>query len=491
MTLSIDYSTKITSDRARTSAILDRDVEEETESNRGRIIQSPAVRRLQQKTQVFPLEINAAVRTRLTHSLEVQQNGRFLAREILKKLEKDSLERYKLDSLKVAFINIVEMACLMHDIGNPPFGHFGEIAINQWIRSKGYSYLDESINDYLVIIQRDHKDLYEKIKCDIGNFDGNAQAIRLVHSLQNLNLTYSQTAALLKYTRSASEQKPKKDSPLSYLRKKPGYYFSEDQFMSALKESVGLKKYNRFPLAYIMEAADDISYCIADLEDGVTKGLMTLKKLKQILIKTWKDKKGVNDQYFQQLVCECYDKAREEDVLQENSFIVSFRTKLATKLIHHAAERYVKNHESIFKGTFNEALLEGDDEYKVIIQTLKAVARKYIFSHPEVETLELKGHAVITGLFKIYGILLRFDESTFESIIDGTTSEKCAQRLFNRLPAKGKFAYEQSIKSLSSKDDPERRLLEWYYRARLLIDYVSGMTDEFAHHEYKELSAIS
>ena len=107
------------------------------ESDRGRIVNSPAIRRLQQKTQVFPLERNASVRTRLTHSMEVQQVGRYIAKEVLSRLkEQQDLERYGLHELTGPFESIVEMACLMHDIGNPPFGHFGESAINDWFRQR-------------------------------------------------------------------------------------------------------------------------------------------------------------------------------------------------------------------------------------------------------------------------------------------------------------------------------------------------------------------
>lgn len=103
------------------------------ESDRGRIINSAAIRRLQQKTQVFPLERNAAVRSRLTHSLEVQQTGRYITKEILQTLKmQGGLAQYGLDELEGAFESLIEMACLMHDVGNPPFGHFGEAAINDW-----------------------------------------------------------------------------------------------------------------------------------------------------------------------------------------------------------------------------------------------------------------------------------------------------------------------------------------------------------------------
>ena len=139
MALSMNYRNKITVDRLRPSSVSDtRDLVEETESNRGRIIQSSAIRRLQQKTQVYPLETNAAVRSRLTHSLEVQQTGRFIARRILAEFrERKQLHALGLADIETAFINLVEMSCLMHDVGNPPFGHFGETAINDWMTRHG------------------------------------------------------------------------------------------------------------------------------------------------------------------------------------------------------------------------------------------------------------------------------------------------------------------------------------------------------------------
>ena len=129
MSLIIDFTKKITSVRVR-GAKEPRPLDEllfSFESDRGRIINSAAVRRLQQKTQVFPLERNSAVRSRLTHSLEVQQVGRFIVQKIFKALKKEKLlETYKLDGLERCLESVVEMSCLLHDVGNPPFGHFGE-----------------------------------------------------------------------------------------------------------------------------------------------------------------------------------------------------------------------------------------------------------------------------------------------------------------------------------------------------------------------------
>jgi len=158
---------------------------DQLESDRGRIINSAAVRRLQQKTQVFPLERNAAARSRLTHSLEVQQTGRFIVRTLYKQLGSRAAA-FGLDGLETALESLVEMTCLMHDIGNPPFGHFGEYAIGEWFER----HLDELFAAAVPPGQGD-TGLRQRMLDDLNHFEGNAQAIRLVVSLQRLNLTYT------------------------------------------------------------------------------------------------------------------------------------------------------------------------------------------------------------------------------------------------------------------------------------------------------------
>src|SRR5690554_5406871 len=155
------------------------------------------------------------------------------------------------------------MACLMHDMGNPPFGHFGEAAISSWFANE---------LPKLAPLQGDKT---KKLRDELANFEGNAQAIRIVANLQKLNLTYTQTASILKYTREGTEPKPKKTDSLAALKKKPGYYYSERDFVNKMQTALAIEPGHRFPLAYIMEAADDISYCLADLEDSVDKELLS------------------------------------------------------------------------------------------------------------------------------------------------------------------------------------------------------------------------
>ncbi len=485
----MDYLIKITSQRHQPSAVQERDVVDETESNRGRIFQSAAIRRLQQKTQVYPLESNAAVRSRLTHSLEVQQTGRFIARSILKSLAKrNELASMGLEGIETAFTNLVEMACLIHDVGNPPFGHFGEAAMSGWMAKHANDCFQEANGGKSCQLALYHEQLLPDLCC----FEGNAQGLRILHSLQNLNLTYSQLGALLKYTRPAWQQSA--DAGFDYRQHKPGFYFSEQELIKTVWQQLGIAPGNRHPLVYIMEAADDIAYCIADIEDAVDKGILTLKQLQQHLQDEWNDqcrRHGIS----KSSVCRQYLPNIVSEALSENAtahvFITHLRSRMVRDLVEYATSRYCAHHEEIFHGTLDEPLIDGGSRQHLALLTLKWVARKHVFIQPEVSTPELRGYAALTGLMDIYRPLIEISHRDFADIVDNQpTPHFIAQRLYQRLPGKYKEAYLRDIALLDRKKKDEFVALEWYYRCRLLIDHFSGMTDHFVLTEYQCLSAI-
>ena len=203
----INYKEKFTLDREFYPS---RDIEITVESDRGRILSSASLRRLQKRTQVFALELNASIRSRLTHSMEVAQNARYIARTILQELKKDNLETFALEEFENAFISTSEMTSLLHDIGNPPFGHFAEETINKWLNINITPLFDK-----FKIEDEELKNLKSMLLKDICNYDGNAQAIRIITKLQRLNLSYFQIISVLKYTRAAYEDKPSKEDKLS------------------------------------------------------------------------------------------------------------------------------------------------------------------------------------------------------------------------------------------------------------------------------------
>lgn len=474
------------------------------ESDRGRILNSAAIRRLQQKTQVFPLERNAAVRSRLTHSLEVQQVGRFITQLIFKKLGKENkLEHYNLTDLERQFESIVEMSCLMHDVGNPPFGHFGEQAINDWF-SRNLTSLTLGEDD------KPRIDLPPAVRQDLSNFEGNAQAIRLVHTLLALNLTYSQVSGIFKYTRRADIPSPKHQSDeqkaeledYNYLMKKVGYYMSEYRYVESLKTVLSMDSHCRSPFSYIMEAADDISYGIADIEDAVEKGILTVEQLSTALDKEFQEvAAGYNlddKSAMKNIVAVAEASAQKAENCADSQFFISLRVEINKRLPQHACQQFIDNIEQVFNGSFNRALIEDQSENHAIVKTLKNVAMNYAFCDPDVEKSELQGYTIITGLLEAYKPLLLLDSATFANI---KTAPLYERRLYKKLPNKHLKAYDIAIKTLQDEKgtkpdiaflpyDFDDDIWEFYFRVRLIQDYISGMTDQFAYDEYRALRVI-
>jgi len=395
----IDYSRKLTTHREYNEV---KNLHASIESDRGRVLSSAAFRRLQNRTQVFALELNASIRTRLTHSLEVAQTARYIAKTILSKLDTRAC---KLDNLQEAFVSTAEMASLLHDIGNPPFGHFAEQTINKWAK--------ENIPDIFNSIGAESS-LKQKLISDLCNFDGNAQAIRIITKLQRLNLSYSQIVSVLKYTRAAYDKKS------GYLQKKPGFYFSEEDIVAKIQKSLDIQSGNRFFIVYIMEAADDISYLTADLEDAVVKGILSLDDVYN-LIKQECEKEGEN--YLLDLITNRYKlvKEKEQEPYQFNMFFTLFRASLVNDLVRYVADIYIKNHQVVFDGSFDGSLLESqeDSKYNKAIKILQRISIKHIYQNRSVQDLELKGYAIVNGLLNAYKPLLTLDIEDFTKLIKG------------------------------------------------------------------------
>ncbi|MBD9417086.1 dGTPase [Pseudomonas sp. PDM16] len=488
----MDFKAKISQRRARENGTVPEpgdaawlfELGERLESDRGRIVNSAAVRRLQQKTQVFPLERNAAVRSRLTHSLEVQQVGRHIVRTLFHKLGPRAAD-YGLGGLGRELETLVEMACLTHDIGNPPFGHFGEFAIGDWCAR----HLD-ALFTAAVPIPGD-TELRQRMLADLMTFEGNAQAIRLVHRLHDMNLTYSQTACMLKYVRAAYQPRPAKGMQNGYLAKKPGFYLSEEGFVAELWQVLGMAPGTRHPLVYVMEAADDISYCLADLEDAVVKRMLDLKRLNELLRETFAeffpldcviDEQGRS---FAELLDDARDAAEREPVDKVGKFFIRLRVNLIHPLVQHAAAQFVEHIDAVYAGTLDRALLEDDSPACAVVQTFKTVGARHVYCHPEVETLHLRGLRILQGLLDGYGALLGLSGEAFSAVLDGK-GRAGLRMLARRLPTHLLAAYQVAVDGREGKD---AALWEFYYRARLLLDFVSGLTDQLAEDEHRVLTA--
>lgn len=399
-----------------------------SESDKGRVINSSAFRRLQQKAQVFPLEPNAAVRTRLTHSIEVSQIGRHLAQKVIGNFGHSSGDYDKL----TAFVNTVETACLLHDIGNPPFGHLGESAVKEWFSSRNESPIQ-----------------------DLLDFDGNPQGFRLMTFLggaddYGFNLTCTLLLSTIKYPWD-SDNKP--------ADKKLGI-FSVDyaNYELACKHS-GWVPGKKFPFVRLMDTADEIAYSMSDLEDGLEKEIISIDDLKQ----------------------EFGEDRFKTEVLAP---FVKFKTDVITEAVSIAAEAFTKNLDAFFIGEDQE-LINKRSEIGELLAKVNKFARARIYSDKAAEQVELAGRSVIRGLLDHFGGLITLSEDDFLALIknDLTTIKKKGLdfeiRLLRRLP-----------KGYRDKYQSANRGVEQYRRAHLIVDFISGMTDDFALETYQILEGI-
>ena len=346
-----------------------------------RIIFSSEFRSLQDKTQVIPLSKTDFVHTRLTHSLEVSVVGRSLGRRVGQKLLEKHPQLQNIHGYQAHdFGAIVAAAALAHDIGNPPFGHSGEKAIGEFFKSgKG----------------KEHKSLLaEKEYQDLCDFEGNANGFKIVTQSRvgregGLRLSYATLGAFTKYPK---ESLPKK--PTQHIAdKKYGFFQCEKEAFVDVAEELGLKKrsdkhasYARHPLAFLVEAADDICYTIIDFEDGINLGLISEAFALEYLINLVRDN----------IKTEKYHK------LSNTKDRVSYLRALAIgALIDEAIDMFMKNEEAILAGTFSEALLD-KSKYEAQINDIIKLSVEKIYQSTEVVDKEIAGYGVLSTLLKIY-----------------------------------------------------------------------------------------
>ena len=362
------------------------------------------------------------------------------------------------------------MSCLLHDVGNPPFGHFGEQVMSQW--------LARSWTASSPVPTTSCRAPVGTLRQDLLVFDGNAQSLRLVHSLHELNLTLGQLAALCKYPQ---QPLPGLHHPQGYGQhhgwtSKRGIFFSEQPLYRALGQSLGGWPGCRHPLVYIMEAADDISYCIADLEDAVDRRILTQNELLAALREA--DEGG----YMADLLDEALASGRGSSPFSPASDPGS----------GGAGRPYLCGRaRSDPERAYPQALLHGQAPAARVLDTLKRVARELVFMRPEVEALELEGYAALRGCSPPTPACWPCPPASSSGCSRATAGASsslpggCSTASLPATSRRTGWRWRAGI-PVSKKESEQ----EWYYRVRLLLDYVSGMTDTYALEEFRLLSGI-
>lgn len=343
-----------------------------------RIIFSAPFRSLQDKTQVIPLSKTDFVHTRLTHSLEVSVVGRSIGRLVGKKIIEKYPHLKEIHGFQANdFGAIVAAASLAHDIGNPPFGHSGEKAIGEYFAiGNGQKYKDQ---------------LTAKEWQDLIDFEGNANGFSVLTSSHlgiegGLRLTYAVLGAFMKYPKESLPKKPTQN----ISDKKYGFFQSDKEFFKEVAEELGLIPnktgddigYERHPLAYLVEAADDICYTIIDFEDGINLGLVSEDFALEYLIKLVKD---------------TIDTPKYQTLSNKEDRISYLRALAIGNLINDAVRVFIENEEAILKGEFPYSLMD-KSKYKAQIDDIIQLSVKKIYQSHEVIEKEITGYQIINNL---------------------------------------------------------------------------------------------
>ena len=406
-----------------------------------RVIFSSEFRSLQDKTQVIPLSQTDFVHTRLTHSLEVSVVGRSIGRKVGQKL----LEKHP--HLKTVhgyqandFGAIVAAASLAHDIGNPPFGHSGEKAIGEFFKTgEGRHFKSQLTN-------KEYQDL-----CD---FEGNANGFKILTENREgreggLRLSYATLGAFMKYPKESLPKKPTKH----IADKKYGFFQSEKEAFTSVADELGLIKrskidasFSRHPLAYLVEAADDICYTIIDFEDGINLGLIQEEFALEYLINLVRD--TINTKKYHQL--------------QNTQDRVSYLRALAINtLINEVVAIFMNHEDSILKGDFQTALLD-KSKYEAQINDIIKISIEKIYRSDEVVDKEIAGYEILKGLLSAYSTAVNNHYNGKASNYD--------KLILNRLPKTMKLDEENL-----------------YARLLSVCNYVSLLSDSNAILNYKKL----
>lgn len=409
-----------------------------------RLIFSAPFRRMQNKTQVFPLPGSIFVHNRLTHSLEVASVGMSLGNDVAHCVMKTRPELA--DTLFTQIGTIVSTACLAHDMGNPPFGHSGEKAIQTFFTEGKGAYLKDRLSP--------------ELWNDITHFEGNANAFRLLaHRFKGRRdggfvMTYTTLASIVKY--------PFASALAEKGHGKFGFFSTEADIFCRIADDLGIirksadgcpAEYARHPLVYLVEAADDICYEIMDIEDAHKLKIVTYEETKRLFLDFF-DEIGQNH---------IMQRIHDEEITDDNEKVIYMRACVINALERACVDAFMRHEDEIMRGEFSGSLIDSiDDRLVKAYHNCTELSKKRIYKSKPVLDVELSGFKIMDSLMEVM-----------------TEAAVNPQRFYSR----------QLISRVSSQYDISAPDLET--RIMAVIDYISGMTDVYALDIYQKINGIS
>lgn len=432
------------------SKTIDSDGRNPFENDYGRLISSAPIRRLQDKTQVFPLEQSDYIRTRLTHSLEVS----YIASSIGQSIEMFLIHENKDLELKYqGFLSsLLRVAGLVHDLGNPPSGHFGEEAVKKFF----HDYFSKNADTKLNKLEQ----------ADLKYFDGNVQTLRILSKLYyfgdqyGYNLTYSTLASIVKYPSNSVDGNKKPYTEIA--KKKFGYFVTETETYKQISDWLKLKN-KRSPITYLLEAADDIAYSAADIEDGVKLGIVAIEDIRRIFDENLDENKAI--------VIQELDRLAKEKGIDKSLVIQKFRIFTQRIMIEEVINTFKENYDEIMVGELQNELIEISraNDIRTSYKKLQGI----VFNDKKILKKEIAGWEAIYGLLHIFVKASRSENFKAR----GNNYES---RLYNIISSSYRKVYE-TIEKYPNQE---------YKKLQLIVDFISGMTDSYAINLYQELKGI-
>lgn len=421
-----------------------------------RLIFSSAFRRLQGKTQVFPLPGNTFVHNRLTHSLETSSVGRSLGEIVGNYISKnvDGLDESQKEFYKYQLKSVIAAACLAHDVGNPAFGHSGEAAISNYFEKFGEEVIEgKKLKDHCTEVEWQ----------DLINFEGNANAIRILSrqysgkSAGGLRLTYTTLASLLKYPCASNE------TNRAYKHRKKYGFFRSDQKVyqeivdhtHMIKDDMAANCYFRHPFVYLTEAADDICYMVIDMEDAHRINLLDREQVQNALLSIISEVKSEEEGSSLREYC-----TKIED---DNEAVSFLRAMTINTLVNRASEIFISNMDDILTGKFTSTLIDVISDDCPSLDRVIQLSVEKIYNHESVVEIEIAGYNVMSELLQMYiPTVLKKVRGTYE------------RKVLRLMPNQYKTNETQSS----------------YEKIMLVIDHISGMTDGYATELYRKVKGI-
>jgi dGTPase len=451
----------------KSSTMISGDPRSEFDRDFGRAVFSTPVRRLQDKAQVFPLEEHDAVRTRLTHSLEVSS----VARSLGEAAERIAMKRGEIENNQVGSIPTIAATCgLIHDLGNPPFGHAGELAISDWFRKQ--ERLDPALFDEFESKDLAVKPMDTQFAKDFLNFEGNAQTLRLIARLQvladdyGLNLTCGTLSASSKYVaRSDTINRS------NQARKKHGFFASENELVSRMRQEVGTED-ARNPIAFLVEASDDIVYSTVDLEDGIKKHCMGWDLLEEELLKK------CGSECLKRSLSKAKEKIEPAGLTgqsRDEAMAIGFRTFAIPEMVAATIRTFDAEYDAIMAGEYAHEILY-KSEAGGLAETCKDIARERVYVSSEVLKREIMGREIIFDLLDLYW-------EAAQAFDSGKDLKGFSKKIYDQISSNYRRIFQGNMLNSGAQGGPPAQ----YFRMQLITDQVSGMTDSFAVKLHREL----